>query len=412
MSRICGATTRSRYAWRAGVIGNRGLAAGSAVLILLGSVVLGTSAASAAVGPVAAKTDATTWMQQAELEATPYFGSFDKFGTAVDISGTTAIVGATESAGAYIFDDTGGSWAQAAMLTPPSYGGSVAISGSTAVVGALQAAFHSAAAAYVYGTEGGSWVQQADLTIPDATPQDYVSVASSGSTIAVGGWGTMGTPGVVYVFGDVGGSWVQQAEITGPAGPKSYSFGSSIHLAGSNLAIGAIGAAYVYNHQGGHWAKQVRLATADGGGAVAISGTTLVAGGDPDTYVFSDAGGSWIQVGELVNPPKATNSLFGDAVAVAGSTVMVGAEGNDHYRGSAYVFRRAKGSWRNTGKLVASDRRPCTKTDEGTFCDEFGNAIAMSGTTVILGSASWGVDTGSAYIFVPAAAAGDFSASD
>jgi hypothetical protein len=90
---------------------------------------------------------------------------------------------------------------------------------------------------------------------------------------------------------------------------------------------------------------------------------------------------------------------------------VVGAEFNDHYQGSAYVFRHANGSWIHAGKLVASDRRPCTKTDEGTFCDEFGNAIAMSGTTVIVGSASWGVDTGSAYIFVPAAAAGDTSTS-
>ena len=373
---------------------------------------LGASTASAAVAPVAPKTDGTSWIQQAELEATPYFGSGDDFGTAVDISGTNAIVGATESAGAYIFDDTGGSWAQTAMLTPPSYGGSVGISGSAAVVGAREAGGGSAVAAYVYSDAGGSWVQQAELSIPDATPQDHVSVTISGSTIAVCGWGTSGTPGVVYVFGEVVGSWVQQAKITGPTGPKSYSFGSSIHIEGSNLAIGAIGAAYVYNHQGGHWVKQVQLVTADGEGAVAISGTTLIAGGDPDTYVFSDAGGSWIQVDELVNPPKATNDQFGDAVAVAGSTVMVGAEGNDHYRGSAYVFRRAKGSWIHAGKLIASDRRPCAKTDEGTFCDEFGNAIAMSGTTVIVGSASWGVDTGSAYIFVPAAPAQDISTSD
>jgi hypothetical protein len=198
------------------------------------------------------------------LEATPYFGSGDDFGTAVDISGTNAIVGATESAGAYIFDDTAGSWAQAAMLAPPSYGGSVGISGSAAVVGAREAGGSSAVAAYVYSDEGGSWVQQAELSIPDATPQDHVSVAISGSTIAVCGSGTRGTPGVVYVFGDAGGSWVQQAKITGPAGPNDYSFGSFIHIAGSNLAIGAIGAAYVYHHQGGHWVKQVQLPIAEG----------------------------------------------------------------------------------------------------------------------------------------------------
>ena len=53
MSRICVAMTRSRHAWPAGVIGNAGLAAGFAVLILLGSVMLGASTASAAVAPVA-----------------------------------------------------------------------------------------------------------------------------------------------------------------------------------------------------------------------------------------------------------------------------------------------------------------------------------------------------------------------
>jgi hypothetical protein len=241
---------------------------GAVALALIASVCLADPAASATTGPaVSNATPGTNWTQQAELEASPFFGPADSFGASVDISGTTAIVGAKESAGAYIFTNTAGSWKQVATLRPN-----------------------------------------------------------------------------------------------------------------------------------------------DGSGAVAISGSTVIAGGDPDTYVFTDSGGTWSQQGELVNPPKAVHNLFGDSVAVSGSTVVVGAEFNDHYRGSAYVFKHAKGSWIHAGKLVASDQRACFSTDEGRFCDDFGNSVAMSGTSIIVGSEGWGGQTGSAYVFVPAASAGDPSA--
>jgi hypothetical protein len=377
-------------------------------LVLIASVCLADPAASATTRPaVSNATPGTSWTQQAELEASPFFGPADSFGASVDISGTTAIVGAKESAGAYIFTNTAGSWKQVATLRPNDGSGAVAISGSTAVLGTT--VIGSGPDAYVFSDEGGSWVQEAVLTT-GAGVSEAVTVAASRSTVAVGTFGAHGDPGAVYVFGNAGGSWVQQAKLTAPAGAEQYTFGSSVALTGSTMVVGEVGAASVFTRQESHWTRQARLTAPDSSGAVAVSGSTVIAGGDPDTYVFTDSGGTWSQQGELVNPPKAVNDLFGDSVAVSGSTVVVGAEFNDHYRGSAYVFKHAKGSWIHAGKLVASDRRACFSTDEGRFCDDFGNSVAMSGTSIIVGSEGWGGQTGSAYVFVPAAPAGDPSA--
>jgi hypothetical protein len=344
------------------------------------------------------------------LEASPFFGTGDSFGASVGISGTTAIVGAKESAGAYIFANTAGSWKQVATLRPNDGSGPVALSGSTAVLGTT--VIGSGPDAYVFSDEGGSWVQEAVLTTPGAGVSEAVTVAASRSTVAVGTFGAHGDPGAVYVFGNTGGSWVQQAKLTAPAGAEQYTFGSSVALTGSTLVVGEVGAASVFTHQGSHWTRLARLTAPDSSGAVAVSGSTVIAGGDPDTYVFTDSGGTWSQQGELVNPPKAVHDLFGDSVAVSGSTVVVGAEDNDHYRGSAYVFRHENGSWIHVGKLVAADRRACFNTDEGRFCDQFGNAMAMSGTSIIVGSEGWGGQTGSAYVFVPVAAARDSDTSN
>ncbi len=81
----------------------------------------------------------------------------------------------------------------------------------------------------------------------------------------------------------------------------------------------------------------------------------------------------------------------GSALAQDGDLLVVGAPAHDTAHvddGSAYVFARAGSSWTQAAQLLAAD--PAAN-------DRFGRGVALSGTTLAVGSTSQG---GSAYVFV------------
>lgn len=82
---------------------------------------------------------------------------------------------------------------------------------------------------------------------------------------------------------------------------------------------------------------------------------------------------------------------FGQSIAVSGSTIAVGTQEG---QGSAYVFERRGGSWVETQKLTASD---------GAAFGSFGWLVALSGSTIVVsahGSAIGGnINQGSAHVF-------------
>lgn len=94
----------------------------------------------------------------------------------------------------------------------------------------------------------------------------------------------------------------------------------------------------------------------------------------------------------------ATSDSFGYSVALDGTTAAVGAQaatvGDNIGQGAAYVFTRTNGVWTEAEKLTASD---------GAAYDSFGNGVALSGTTVIVGAPNASVNgntgQGAAYVF-------------
>src|SRR6266508_346104 len=140
------------------------------------------------------------------------------------------------------------------------------------------------------------------------------------------------------------------------------------------------------------------------GFSVAISGETVVVGALFDVgaaglqqgsaYVFARSGGVWTQQQKLLASDAAAGAVFGISVAISGETVVVGAPGDDAVagdnQGSAYVFARSDGVWSQQQKLLASDARCCGEA--------FGESVAISGETVVVGSGGGGVG-GSAYVF-------------
>jgi hypothetical protein len=247
-----------------------------------------------------------------------------------------------------------------------SFGESVAVSGSTAVIGATQHPYSSSSkspgpgAAYVFVESAGKWTQQAELKASDGVASDLFgfSVGISGSAAVVGApqhpyssASSSEGPGAAYIFGESAGKWTQKAGLVAPEGADGDRFGRSVAISGSTVVAGAPQHTVGSNHQQGA------------------------------AYVFVKSGKTWSPKPELTTPDGAAEDHFGVSVAISGSTAVVGAEyhtvnGNKD-QGEAYVFSESDGTWGTPQELTATG---------GLAYDYFGYSVAISGSTPVVGA--------------------------
>jgi len=142
------------------------------------------------------------------------------------------------------------------------------------------------------------------------------------------------------------------------------------------------------------------------GNAVAINGNTMVVGARHDSttasqagaaYVYVLNGSTWTQQAVLLAPDGAALDKFGQSVAISGNTIVVGAYQDDTGfadGGSAYVFVRSGTTWTFQQKLT-----PALMAAN----DEFGNAVGITGDSIVVGSHFADLpsnsDAGAAYVF-------------
>ena len=202
---------------------------------------------------------------------------------------------------------------------------------------------------------------------------------------------------------------VQQAKLVGPVGAAGDKFGDSVAISGDTALIACyptssrLNPVYVFIRTDGRWALESTLRSPTGmvdddfGASVALSGDTAIVGADKaDTLRVADAGAAYVFVrapregwqfqAALVASDLATNDVLGQSVALSGDTAVVGAVGADggHLnQGAAYVFVRRGTTWTQQQKLVAGD---------GAAFDGFGNSVALSGDTALVGAASADVE--------------------
>ncbi len=105
-------------------------------------------------------------------------------------------------------------------------------------------------------------------------------------------------------------------------------------------------------------------------------------------YVFERTGAAWNQQ-KIIRPNTESFDNFGISVAVAGDLAVVGADGDDNYRGSARVYTRS-GNWSWSATLRAAD---------GEALDYFGHSVATNGVTVAVGALGDDDQRGSAHVF-------------
>ncbi len=368
----------------------------------------------------------------------------DLFGTSVAISGTRVVVGAvgddtgaSNAGSAYVYDLSNGTpTVPVVTLNNPSpalndyFGNSVAISGTRVVVGAYQDGATDDGSAYVYDLASGMpTVPVATLNNPSPAGYDYFgfSVAISGTRVVVSAAfydGGLPDIGRAYVYDLLSGMpSIPVVTLDKPGASGWDLFGWSVAIFGTRVVVGIpgngngpmeIGAAYVYDVAGEEPTVPVVMLNnpgpaADGnfGNAVAISGTRLVVGAYQDDTGATNAGSAYVYdlgsgsptvpTATLNNPGPAGGEKMGYSVAISGTRMVTGAPFGDTGAtdaGTAYVYDLASGE---PTVPVATLNNPTPA--EG---DAFGISTAISGTLVVVGASNddtGAPNAGSAYVY-------------
>ncbi|HEV7667123.1 MAG TPA: hypothetical protein VGS22_01250 [Thermoanaerobaculia bacterium] len=264
--------------------------------------------------------------------------------------------------------------------------------------------------------------------VPGAGAQLGGSVATDGAIVASGAHeDSAAAPGAgaIYVL-QRGGS----VRLTAADAAAHDLLGFALAIEGSTLVAGAplgdapgaadAGAVYVFSRPGSSWsaaAPQVKLTAPNArrndqfGQALALSGDRIAVGA-PDrsglsgaVYVFKRSGGAWTLEAEIDDPDAASFDAFGSALALDGDTLAVGAPfANNPGRGRAgavHVFVREGASWVRRARIV---------DPEGLNGDEVGFSLALSGETLVAGARRADVfglvDAGIVLVFARADATG------
>ncbi len=365
----------------------------------------------------------------------------DSFGFSVGIDGDVVAVGAPnddtddfDAGGAAVFDLSGQTPALPfARLTNPTpqttgqFGWSVAISAGRIAVGRPgDGSTNPDARVYVYDVQNLS-VSTPVLVLshpPVIFNDDFGIAVAISATHALVGAPRHDLGGDAYGYeldGAMAGNAVRMLNEPGPAAFES--FGASVAISGSLMVVGAPfvgsgysqdGAAYVYDLEGATPSQPIATLLnphPDGygffGSSVAISGTKIVVGANGDSaeatyagraYVYDLAGGTpGSPIATLLNPSPGTDDNFGISVAISGSRIVVGASGDDagaSQSGSAYVYNLA-GANPTAPVVILNNPSPAV-------FDTFGSAVAISGPLVIVGAPNDDTgkqDAGSAYVY-------------
>lgn len=369
----------------------------------------------------------------------------DFFGRALAFDGDTVVVGASgdnrsgfDSGSAYVYFRGSSGWILQQKLTASDraagdgFGGSVSISGDSIIIGAPgdDDNGNNAGSAYVFTRSGGVWSEQQKVTAADAAVGDAFGkvVAFSGDSIVVGAptdddAGT--SSGSAYVFVRSSGVWTQQQKLTASDAATLDTFGASVAIHGDSIVVGIpgddstaggdSGSAIVFVRSGSLWSEQKKLVAADTGvsdgfgNSVAISGNSVVVGASNDdtqfafdsgsAFVFTRDGSVWTQQQKLTTANQSSGDAFGFNVAIDGEIIVVGVRGDDSAAGvdsgSAFVFRRSGSVWSELKTLLPAS---------AAAGDFFGDAVAVSGETLLVGSSSddnaQGYNAGAGYLYL------------
>jgi len=244
------------------------------------------------------------------------------------------------------------------------------------------------------------------------------SLAVSGIRIAVGARETGGGTGFVTVFRTDTEPWtVEAGGLRANNSATGDEFGYDVAMDGDVLVIGApfrwsntlqdSGAAYILTRSGSTWSEGPMLTAptvqsfAEFGHSVAIAGDLIAVGAPLENsggqtrsgavHLYKLIGSTWTHVRTLTAPTTVAENRFGFAIAMEGTTLVVGAprrkEGSDPINsGAAFVFDLSDSNptnWALTDTLRDPDPDDPINPDVG---QQFGRSVAIHGDTIAVGA--------------------------
>lgn len=266
------------------------------------------------------------------------------------------------------------------------------------------------------------------LHAPDGIAGDGFgySVAISGNTAVIGAWCDDNYAGSAYIYRYDGSSWAQEAKLLASDRAAKDLFGWSVDISGDAVVVGAIrnddngfftGSAYIFRFNSSNWVEEAKLLPSDSaywdefGFSVGISGDTVVIGAlrnddnDPNSgsaYVFRFDGSSWVEEQKLLPSDGAEEDLFGNSVAVSGNTAVVGA-----FRGDVAQKSNCGSAYVYHFDGLRWVEKQKLVASDADHADHFGGSVAVSGDIAVIGA--YGDDnadagniycnSGSAYVF-------------
>lgn len=226
------------------------------------------------------------------------------------------------------------------------------------------------------------------------------AVAVSGSTVVVGA-PLAGKGGQVDVYGRAGGTWSVRQVLADPSSSGRDEFGFAVAISGSTMVVGAPfaggtstslapGAAYVYARAGGTWSLQASLevpaGATDFGSAVAVTGSSVMVGASElAVFLFTRTGSAWQQAGRLSGRGDGNVASLAMWNSPAGPLAGFGAPFGDP--GDADVFALSGGTWGFQAELLA----PVTDF-------AFGSSMAGSGNLAVVGAPDF-TTCGAAFVY-------------
>lgn len=282
---------------------------------------------------------------------------------------------------------------------------------------------------YVSDDDGKTWQETSKIV-----PSDFSRFMFFGHRIGISGNelfvttrtsnGGRDLTGALYVFqtNDGGYNWEETQKLT-PNGGDGLFFGESLSVSEEFVVVGAplastrtnslVGQAFVFAKREGKWV-QIALLEAKNtkkyssfGWSVAVYGTTVVVGATGENpegvfdagsvYVFKteDQGNTWREVQKLTAPDKQKSDWFGYALAMEEGILMIGMINNHEPkdREGVFVFCSSNNGyvWRLIQRLRPHD---------ATRGQGFGRAVSLSGKTAVMAAVDDGYySPGAAYVY-------------
>jgi hypothetical protein len=219
------------------------------------------------------------------------------------------------------------------------------------------------------------------------------------------------------------GIWTEQAAQMPNAGPEALlRFGQSVAISGDTAVVGGPGEnalgvdhgkAHVFVRSGTTWVEQAVLTAGNGGQgwfsiqfgqAVAIDGDTIVVGApDQDhnlntvesgqVHVYVRTGTTWFETAQVISSAPIQNEFFGTSVGISGDTMVVGVPYEDAAfvdEGAVHVFTYDGLDWNEVAVLRGS---------QAAHDVYFGKSVAFDGDRVVVGAPAGPSDPGRVYVF-------------